>query len=85
MVSGLEEKEPYEVKISRVRRLVEPERGSLEFADTYFLAKLIMWGNENEKIVSSEEWKKRTGKPFPYHPSFRGGKYPVENLKSPKH
>ncbi len=81
MVSGLEEKEPHEVKVARVRKSVDLERGSLEFADTYFLAKLIIWGNENEKLVSGEEWKRRTGKAFPYHPSFTDDEYPTEALR----
>ncbi len=81
MGTGLEEEAPYEVRVEQARQVVELERGELEYADTYFLAKLIMWGNDNEKLVAGEEWNKRTGKDFPYHPSFEGEKYPASTLK----
>lgn len=81
MVSGLEEEMPHEVKVGLARQIVELERGSLEYADTHFLSKLIRYGNDNEQLVAGEEWKKRMGKGFPYHPSFTGDKYPVEALK----
>ena len=81
MGTGIEEEAPYEVKVEQAKQSVELERGDMEHADTYFLAKLILWGNENEKLVAGEEWKRRTGKDFPYHPSFKREKYPVGRLQ----
>ena len=81
MGTGIEEEAPYEVRVEQARQIVELERGDLEYADTYFLAKLIMWGNDNEKLVAGEEWHRRLGKDFPYHPSFEGEKYPISALK----
>jgi len=81
MVSGIVGNTPKEVKLEYARQKVELERGDMEYADTYFLAKLILYGNKDEKLVANAEWKRRTGKKFPYHPSFQGNRYPRENLK----
>ena len=80
MSSGIEQETPEAVKIFWARERVKLERGDLECADTYFLAKLIMYGNEDEKLVANDAWKKRIGKPFPYHPSFKRNKYPIGRL-----
>jgi len=78
MVSGIGGRTPKEVKLFYARQKVKLERGDLEYADTYFLSKLILYGNKNEKLVANAEWKRRTGKKFPYHPSFEGDRYPHE-------
>jgi len=81
MVSGIENEIPDFVKAEIFKCDVELERGDMKYADTYFLAKLIMHGNEKEKVVARAEWLKRTGSEFPYHPSFEGNEYPIENLR----
>ena len=80
MSSGIEQETPRAVKVANAKPMVELERGEMKYADTYFLAKLIMYGNENEKLVAGDEWEKRTGKPFPYHPSFKRNRYPIGRL-----
>ncbi|KKL63074.1 hypothetical protein LCGC14_2178770 [marine sediment metagenome] len=50
-------------------------------ADTYTLAKFILQGNKNEKGAAGFEWEERTGKPFPYHPSYDDDTYPVGYVK----
>jgi len=80
MSSGIEKETPGFVKVAVAKPSVELERGEMKYADTYFLAKLIMYGNENEKLVAGDEWKKRTGKDFPYHPSFKRNRYPIGRL-----
>ena len=50
-------------------------------ADTYTLAKFILQGNKNEKAAAQFEWEERTGKPFPYHPSYDDGTYPSDYVK----
>ena len=81
MSSGIAGKPPHEVQLMDAKKSVELERGDIKYADTYFLAKLILYGNDNEKLFAGDEWRRRTGKDFPYHPSFEGDKYPIENLK----
>ena len=81
MSSGITGDTPREVQVELAKPSVELERGDIKYADTYFLAKLVLYGNDNEKLVAGDEWRRRTGKDFPYHPSFEDDKYPMENLK----
>ena len=81
MVSGLEQETPHEVRLFWARQAVELERGEIKYIDTYHLAKLILCGNENKKLVANEEWRRRTRFAFPYHPSFKNNRYPIRKLK----
>ncbi len=51
-------------------------KGDLEFTDNHHLAKLIQYGNDNDKEIASEEWVHRFRKPYPYHPSYENERYP---------
>ena len=53
----------------------------LPCADTYTLAKFIQYGNKYEKESAMFEWKRRIGKPFPYHPSYENDTYPLDYVK----
>jgi len=81
MVSGIEGETPHAVKVFWARQRVESERGKMEYADTYYLAKLILYGNEDERLVAGDEWRRRTKFAFPYHPSFKKNKYPINKLR----
>ena len=81
MVSGIENETPHAVRLFWAQKAVELERGEIEYIDTYHLAKLILYGNENEGLVANEEWRRRTKFAFPYHPSFKRNKYPINKLR----
>lgn len=60
----------HDLKPSREINIVKLTRGDLVYADIHFLAKLIQYGQADEKEAAEFEWEKRIGKPFPYHPSY---------------
>ena len=55
--------------------LVKITRGDLLYTDNYSLSKLIQFGTDAEKSCAGSEWERRTGKPFPYHPSYENDSY----------
>jgi len=65
----------------RIKRMQHILDLNFPCADTYTLAKFILQGNKSEKAAAQFEWEERTGKPFPYHPSYDDDIYPVDYVK----